>query len=99
MSNIGNTAETITLKVAGMTCGSCERHIRKELDRVSGYRDAKVDLAGGRVEVSYEPGAATPEQLVGAVIRAGYPAEVADAATEAPSNGAKSCGCCATRNA
>lgn len=99
MTTTANAVETITLNVAGMTCGSCERHIKKELDQVPGYRDAKVDLAGGRVNVTYEPGAATPEQLVGAVIRAGYPAEVAAAAAEVQSGGPKACGCCTTKNA
>ncbi|HET7322501.1 MAG TPA: heavy metal-associated domain-containing protein [Longimicrobiaceae bacterium] len=96
---MSNAVETITLRVTGMTCGSCERHVREGLGQVPGYRDAKVDLASGRVEVSYEPGAATPEQLVAAVIRAGYPAEIATASAEAPSSAPKSCGCCAPKNA
>ncbi len=99
MSTTAKAIETVTLNVAGMTCGSCERHIRKELDQVQGYRDAQVDLAGGQVRVTYEPGAATPEQLKGAVIKAGYPAEVAEASAEVPSEGQNSPGCCATSHA
>lgn len=98
MSNVESAVETITLSVAGMSCGSCERRIRKELDLVPGYRDAKADLAAGRVNVSYDPGAATPGQMVAAVVRAGYPAEVAPDATEVRSDGAATCGCCAPRN-
>ena len=97
MSATRNAVETITLNVAGMTCGSCERHITKALDQVGGYRDAKVDLAGGQVHVTYELGAASPEQLVDAVTKAGYPAQVATAAVNAQPNGPKSCGCCATK--
>lgn len=96
MSTTTNAIETVTLNVAGMTCGSCERHIKKELDQVQGYRDAQVDLAGGQVVVTYELGAATPRQLVDAVTKAGYPAEVAQASAEVPSKGQDSHGCCAT---
>lgn len=35
MSAIRNADETITLKVTGMSRESCERNIRKELDRVA----------------------------------------------------------------
>lgn len=96
MTTAANAVENITLDVTGMTCGSCERHIRKELEQVPGYRNATVDVAGGRVNVTYEPGVATPEQLIGAVIRAGYPAQVT--ASAAPSEGRKVSGCCTTKN-
>lgn len=98
MSNITNGVETITLNVSGMTCGSCERHIKKALHGVPGYQDAKVDLPGGRVLVTYEPGTATTEQLADAVTRAGYPAEPASTLGQTQSDAPKSYGCCATRN-
>ncbi len=97
MTTTTNAIDTITLSVAGMTCGSCERHIKKELDQVPGYRDAQVDLAQGRVDVSYERDAATPEQMVEAVIRAGYPAEVFASAGGSKPSGSESCGCCVTK--
>lgn len=98
MSTVTNAVETLTLNVTGMTCGSCERHIKKELDQVPGYSDARVNLAAGRVDVSFQAGTTTPDQLIAAVVRAGYPAEVASAATETRPGDSKSCGCCAPRN-
>jgi copper chaperone CopZ len=77
MTTVADVIETITLDVTGMSCGSCERHVRQELDRVPGHRSAEVDLGSGRVRVTYERGTATPEQLVNAVVRAGYGATVA----------------------
>jgi copper chaperone CopZ len=96
MTTTANAIETITLNVAGMTCGSCERHIQKELDQVGGFRNAEVDLAQGQVIVVYDASAARPEQLVEAVTRAGYPAEIAVAEGVKPS-GTKSCSCCAPK--
>jgi len=72
MTTVADATQTITLDVTGMSCGSCERHVRQELDQVPGYRSAEVDLGTGRVRVSFERGTATPEQLVEAVVRAGY---------------------------
>lgn len=98
MSSTYSTIETVTLSVAGMTCGSCERHIRKELDGVSGYRDARVSLAEGRVQVTYDASAASPGDLVQAVVRAGYAAEVAAGEAPTPAGVEASSGsCCAPR--
>ena len=97
MTTTANVGEAITLNVSGMTCGSCERHIRRELDQVPGFRDARVDLAQGQVTVAYDASAARPEQLVEAVTRAGYPAEIAAGVEESKPSGAKSCSCCAPK--
>lgn len=98
MTNSSNRIETITLEVAGMTCGSCERHIRKELEQVPGYREARVSLAEDRVQVSYDAAAARPDDLVEAVVRAGYPAVVAESGSPAPrEEKAASCACCVPR--
>lgn len=97
MTTTASVSGTITLAVSGMTCGSCERHIREGLEEVPGYQSAQFDLAAGRVAVSYDPGTATPDRLARAVADTGYPAEVTTAAEESESGAAKtkSCGCCA----
>lgn len=80
-----------------MSCGSCERRVRQELGQVSGYHDAEIDLVAGRVRVSFESGLATLDQLVEAVIRAGYPARIAAKPDEEASSTSLSCGCCARK--
>ena len=98
MPTTSKGTDTVTLKVAGMTCGSCERHIKKELDQVAGYRDAQVSLSEGKVRVEYEPDSATPDDLLQAVIRAGYPATVAASTAQTDGRGkATGCGCCVNR--
>ncbi len=40
-----------TFRVAGMTCGHCERAVISELGSVAGVTDVRVDLASGSVTV------------------------------------------------
>ena len=98
MTTTANTIETVTLDVAGMTCGSCERHIKQELNQVAGYRDAQVGIAEGRVRVTYDASASTPADLVEAIVRAGYPAALAATESPAPARASgSSCSCCAPK--
>ncbi|MES4784976.1 MAG: hypothetical protein C4294_03265 [Nitrospiraceae bacterium] len=59
--------ETITLKIEGWTCASCEKDIRRALLAVHGVKRAEV--RGAIVEV--DPESVKPEQLVLAVAKAG----------------------------
>lgn len=58
---------TITLKIDGWTCRSCEKDIRKALLAVQGVKAADVSYARGGAIVSVEPGHVSPEKLVKAV--------------------------------
>jgi len=72
---------TIDLKVGGMTCLDCSRHIGHALERVPGIAAASVDYHGASASVTLAPGAertpALGHALVEAVERAGYTASVA----------------------
>ena len=63
-----------TLKVSGMTCGNCVKHVTKALSKVPGVTEPTVDLASGRVELTYDEALASPTAIADAVGRAGYPA-------------------------
>jgi mercuric reductase len=77
----------VDLKVQGMTCLDCARHIETALRRVEGVEAATVDYRGGRATVELKHD--VPErELLAAVGRAGYRAEVAGQV--ASSNGAPS---------
>ena len=64
-----------TLKVNGMTCGNCVKHVTKAASKVPGVSDPNVDLASGRVELDYDPQQADLDVIIQAITKAGYPAE------------------------
>lgn len=68
------TGPTIALRISGMTCSNCVRHVAEALRSVPGVLDARVDLEAGRAEVTFT-GAASPAALVAVVADAGYEAE------------------------
>lgn len=67
-------AETITLKVNGMTCGHCSMSVAKALKGVPGVTDANVDLKLKEAKVTYDPARASIDDLKRAVEDAGYEA-------------------------
>ena len=71
----GETKEVI-LDVPGMNCVLCPATVKKALQRVPGYVDAKVDLDTKRAVVTYDVAKASPQGLARAVTDAGYPASV-----------------------
>lgn len=95
MDTTTSTTGTITLAVAGMSCGSCKHHVETALAGVAGVAAAEVDLAAGRATVSLDAGAATAERLIEAVREAGYEAEVAGGAPSRLPIVASG-GCCST---
>jgi Cu+-exporting ATPase len=75
---------TVELTVEGMHCAACAVTVEKSLNALDGV-EATVNLATERASVSYPPGVGV-DDLVGAVVGAGYGAHVAAAdEREAPS--------------
>ena len=66
----------VTISVAGMSCGSCVRHIRTALEQQSGVKTAEVDLAAGEVTVCFNPELTKVEAIVEAIRKGGYQAAV-----------------------
>ena len=64
-------AETITLKIDGWACRSCEKDIRRALLAVPGVKAADVSYPRGGAIVAVEPGRVSPDQLLKAVESAG----------------------------
>ena len=87
---------TLDLSVAGMTCGSCVRHVAEALRGVDGVSEAQVDLQGRSARVTYDPASATPERLVMAVQDAGYQAATPSGLNNrVPVQGGCGSSCCA----
>lgn len=64
--------ETITLRVSGMSCMGCVNSVKNLLGAVGGVGKVDVDLAGGRVDVEYDPAQAHPDALKAAIQDGGY---------------------------
>jgi mercuric reductase len=67
----------IEMQVQGMTCTSCESHVREALERVPGVRKAKVSYSEGRAQVHADDGA-NHQDLLRAVTALGYRAALVE---------------------
>ena len=65
-------AETVTLRLAGMTCANCAATIEKGLARQAGVIAAQVNFAAESASVRYDPAQTGPESLVARVNDLGY---------------------------
>jgi len=79
MASASDKSETTMLSVSNMTCGGCVSHVTKSLAAVDGVSDVTVSLDKGTAEVAYDADKVKPKMLTAAVVKAGYPAKLADA--------------------
>lgn len=61
-----------TYPIVGMHCASCVGVIEKSLTRISGVKEATVNLATEKATVTYDPDICTEDQLESAVSNVGY---------------------------
>ncbi len=64
--------KTEIFAVEGMTCGHCEAAVEKEVGNVSGVESSSADSGRGSIEVAYDEGRVTTEDIRSAVGVAGY---------------------------
>ena len=64
--------------VTGMTCAACSAHVERAVAQLPGVKTAAVNLMLGRLNASYDENQVTSQQIIDAVIRAGYGAREAD---------------------
>jgi copper chaperone len=60
------------LKVEGMSCNHCKLAVEKALNSLPGVIGVSVDLAGGSVRVTYDPGRVDHGKIARAIDQAGY---------------------------
>ncbi|AWS52633.1 MULTISPECIES: copper-exporting P-type ATPase CopA [Providencia] len=65
--------DSVQLLLDGMTCASCVNKVQKALNSVPGVENARVNLAERSALVT---GTAEPNDLIAAVVKAGYGAEI-----------------------
>lgn len=63
----------VTLKVGGMSCQNCVKHVRAALESLPGATGVTVDLESGQAKVS----GVDPVEAVEALNEEGYPSSVA----------------------
>ena len=61
-----------TFSVPDMSCGHCKGAVEGALNKRSGVEKANANIVKGTVEVSYDEGTVTTEDLLGAIEEAGY---------------------------
>jgi Cu+-exporting ATPase len=66
------SAETVTLPVAGMTCGNCARSVERKLTATPGVSSAHVNLEAASAKVEFDPSRTAVPQLIAAIEQLGY---------------------------
>ena len=67
-----------TFQVTGMTCSACSAHVEKSVCKLSGVESAPVNLMLGSMTVTYDENITNADQIIAAVIDAGYGAQRAE---------------------
>lgn len=71
--------QLVQLQLSGMTCAACSGRIEKALHKIPGVT-ATVNLATETAHINLNPGAATVDDLIASVVKAGYGArEISEA--------------------
>ncbi|MDR2403721.1 MAG: cation transporter [Spirochaetaceae bacterium] len=60
-----------TLKIDGMSCDHCVRHVKDALEGIAGVKSAQVSLNTNSAEVNHEDGVSL-DTMTAAVVDAGY---------------------------
>ena len=58
--------------ITGMTCAACAARVEKAVRQVAGVRDVSVNLLKNSMTAAFDETAVSPEDIAGAVRRAGY---------------------------
>ena len=62
--------------ISGMTCSACSSHVEKAVKKLAGIEKASVNLLTETMEVSYDEGQLTWDDITAAVEKAGYGASL-----------------------
>ena len=63
-------------KVTGMTCSACSAHVEKAVRKLPDVTNVAVDLLGGSMQVEFDDSKLSHEQIIAAVVDAGYGASL-----------------------
>ncbi len=64
--------ETLSLRVAGMTCGGCENAVKRTLLKLPGVESVSASHSEGSVRIDYKPGSVAIGAIRSAIESLGY---------------------------
>ena len=67
---------TTVFAVGGMTCGGCEASVKMVVKKLDGVEKVTASNKEGRATVTYDPAKVTTDNIVAAIEKIGYTAEV-----------------------
>ncbi|HEY3328003.1 MAG TPA: heavy metal-associated domain-containing protein [Novimethylophilus sp.] len=94
-------AVNIEIPVIGMSCGGCAQHIQQALSELQGVMQATVSHTEAKAHIRYAPEQVTVQQIIKAIIKAGYQAGeplATDKTTHPHQQQANRPCCCAKKN-
>ena len=63
---------SVTIRVKGMTCGSCAISVKKALQSTEGVEDARVDFKSGKAVIKYDDQKITIAKLREVITNTGF---------------------------
>ncbi len=85
--------QTTTLRIVGMSCGACVRHVTRAIEGMNGVVHVDVDLQTNQAVVEHLPDSVDETALVAAITDAGYSASAIDRDIYTDRDDARRC-CC-----
>lgn len=67
---------TRIFRIGGMTCAACSRAVERATGKLTGMQSAAVNLATEKLTVTYDESKLSEQDIIGAVVKAGYTAEL-----------------------
>jgi len=64
--------QTAVISIEGMSCGHCVMRVEKGVSAMPGVSSAKVDLAGKKATVAFDPAAVTEAAIRAKIQEIGY---------------------------
>lgn len=74
--------------VTGMTCGACSARVEKSVAKLEGVEEVTVNLLTNSMQVAYKEELLSDEEIIGAVVHAGYGASIKQETTNETSKAA-----------
>ncbi len=66
----------VKFDIQGMTCSSCQAHVERAVKKLSGTKKVEVNLLSNNMKVEYDEKELNNEDIIKAVVDAGYGAKV-----------------------
>ena len=64
--------------ITGMTCSACSSHVEKAVKKLQGTTNVNVNLLSNNMVVEYDENKVNNNQIINAVVEAGYGAEISN---------------------